>query len=88
MTRKLSRGLASLFLLLCVLSCARSKEYVTVPEAVPLRPPAAFMEPTLEPACDPAVNQDLADCYVNTRKALRKANKDKNALKLLTEEAR
>jgi hypothetical protein len=88
MTRKLLPGLASLFLLLCVLSCARSKEYVTEPEAVPLQPPAALMEPTPEPACDPAVNQDLADCYVNTRKALRKANEDKAALKLLTEEAR
>ncbi len=71
-----------------MLCCACRKEYVTEPEAVPLRPPAALMEPTPEPACDPAVNQDLADCYVNTRKALRKANEDKAALKPLTVEAR
>jgi len=88
MTRKLSLGLASPFLLLCVLSCARGKEYVTEPEAVVLRAPAVLMEPTPEPDCDPAVNQDLTDCYVNTRKALRKANEDKTKLKQLTEEAR
>lgn len=55
---------------------------------MPLRPPAALLAPTPEPACDPAVNQDLADCYLNTRKALRRANADKAALKLLYEEAR
>ena len=59
-----------------------------VTNGAPSGMPVVLMEPTLEPACDPAVNQDLADCYVNTRKALRKANEDKAALKLLTEEAR
>ncbi|MDL2226987.1 hypothetical protein LJB86_04955 [Deltaproteobacteria bacterium OttesenSCG-928-M10] len=51
------------------------------PPARPLAPPAAFMQTVPEPACTIKTNGDLVDCLVETRHALRLANRHALALR-------
>ncbi len=81
-------GLICPCLLLCA-SCS-GKQIVTEPEVIRVAPPALLMQPLAEPGFrnTAQTNGDLLRCYGEYQDALRAANADRAALKLLTEEAR
>jgi hypothetical protein len=55
---------------------------VTVPELVRVTPPEHLMAPTPVPDCSNArTNEDLLQCIMDHREALRRANADKAAIK-------
>lgn len=79
----------SLCLLLCS-GCSARPVVVTEPEVIRPRPLALLMEPTPEPGCRSAAqtNGDLLRCLGDFLDALREANADKAALKLIIGEAK
>ncbi len=81
-------GLICPCLLLCA-SCS-GKPIVAEPEVIRVAPPALLITPKPEPECrnTAQTNGDLLRCYGEYQDALRAANADRDALKLLTEEAR
>lgn len=58
-----------------------SKQIVTEPTTIYLKPPDHLMMQTPEPVCAATTNGALLDCYLSTRDALRAANADKVAMR-------
>lgn len=74
-------GLTLLSLMLCA-ACSSKPRVVTVHKVERVAPPAHLMEPTPVPDCSAArTNEDLLDCVLDTREALKRANADKTAIK-------
>lgn len=79
MTRKLVTGIILLFPML--FAACSSKQIVTEPTTIYLKPPQHLMMPTPEPVCTATTNGVLLDCYLSARDALRAANADKAAMR-------
>ena len=79
MTRKLVTGTILIFPFL--FAACSSKQIVTEPTTIYIKPPQHLTLPTPEPVCAATTNGALLECYLSARDALRAANADKAAMR-------